>query len=158
MHSRNLLGWIAVSMCILLPAISAAEGDAPVMQTELMVIFDGPLWPHGAYTGRVEGKTFGPPAMTVVMTVSHEDAVRFQPKDGVCVIVQMLPKVTSHEALALDVDLLECPSDTNAMGKTRHPGTASTNIPLILKQSAAVRYDDKNQVRLVTQRFIRAGD
>lgn len=161
MHARKFLGLIAVSMCSLLPAVSAAE-EAPVIQAEFTVILDGPVWPHGEYLerikGKIERKMFGPPSATMVVTVGHQGAVRYQPKDGACVMIQTLLEGAAPNAMSLNVDLLECSADANATGKTPLPGTARTRIPLLLNQSASVRYDDKNQVRFVPQRFIRPGD
>jgi len=158
MHARKLLGWIAISMCSFLPAVSAAEEDAPVVKAEYLVILDGPAWPHGKYTELIEGKMFGPPAMTMIETVGHQGMVRYQPKKGACFMLQTLLEGAAPNAMSLTVDLLECPADANVMGKTPLPGTSRTRISLLLNQSTSVRYDDENQVRFVTQRFIRPGE
>lgn len=150
LNMRGML--LKAGLWVALPVMGATAAEPS--QVEVMVMFDGPLWPHGAYVERIEGKTFGPPVAEVVMTIGHSMQIRLPQNDGPCSILQMLAKPTTAETLSLEVGFMGCNDEAQLRGESIHAGVTEINIPLASGQRSSVRYDDLNTVEFSVQKRI----
>lgn len=131
--------------------VSTAADEQPIdpqmPSIAFRLVLDGPRWPHGEYTHRIDGKLFGPPSALVLIHGGKHTSVRFDYVESP-MWIDFTPIKNKDGNLAISVAITDCDKGAETLTAAQQQRAIHSDGPFVLGSPVNIAYGD-GVVRIV---------